>query len=129
MDVRIQEMVFLGEALAEWPIQHFSPQYADGNLSLRYLCGPNKDRPMFKDTFPTITEKSKIIMRVQLGHEEKHKRYMLLPGYALLQIQGWPFPIDHDWKQDNKLLTGLAGNCFSAYQFLPVFLSGVARFK
>ena len=123
LDQRMSELLYFAEMTETWNDEPGHAQYFDANLSAKYLCKVDSSK-IWSDVFPTITGGSIIVMRVRLGR----KRWVVLPGYVLLHLAGWPVQFSEERMMDNKLNTSLAGNCFSAYHFGPVFMSMMAEF-
>jgi hypothetical protein len=124
LDNRLKEIVYYAELTEAWP-EDYTPQFMGGNLSLKWLCNKGT-RNCWRENLPGLTCKSIVLARVSLGI--KGRKMVILPGYALLHLQGWPGLIPEEFKMNNKLTTAMAGNAFNGHQFLKVFLSMVAKF-
>lgn len=121
LEIRAREAVMYAEQTEPWA-EVGKPQFFDCNMSLGFLVGSKGDRRVFSETVPTIATSSKVWSRVQLRCGEK--KWCLLNGAALMRLVGWPGEIPDG--HDHRLMTGFAGNAFSAFSVGPILIGYVS---
>eukprot|EP00959_Pyramimonas_sp_CCMP1952_P065968 1377284-Pyramimonas_sp.AAC.1 len=126
LDERATEVLAFAEQVEPWE-DDGRMQFTDANLSLRYLAGPNLDRPIYTTTCPVIAASSKIFVR---GIRDGKKYWALLPGSMVMRLIGYPtFTSDSLGEFESKTLSSLGGNAFSGYHIVPVLMGAVSVLK
>ena len=130
---REQEIIFAANALH--PPQAVNRyEFFDANMSLGRVFKPNKDNRTtspWRDQVPTMSGGCVLVVRKM--DEQKNVSMRRLHGLEAMRLQGWDLPL---WEGDcspcvtpqstsNDLLQNLAGNMWSLFHFVPVFMAAM----